>query len=350
MLTMSLWKEPRRGRHHYAKALSEDNLVIWVNRRYWPNESFDVKDGPEVINDNLIILHTGISFISPSLDEYINFNNYIRLNYINKLLSKIGKPDIIWIYDYKGIGVLKKFDKNIISLYFCNDFFGEKAFWIHERSLAKAVNHVICTDPRLAERFKPINHSSHFVPHGLWPIFARPPFSKLKNPRTLGYVGTLNGTVDVEFLERILIETPYELVLAGPIVECDDLKRERFEKLLKRDKVRYFGVVEQGEINTVLSFVDVCLLPYIKPFNGFALKFFDYLNNAKPILATDYDFVWPQEFKRFVKIYSEQLNLGSFVNMTYQSWNNEHFDDAINLADRSSWRDRIIEISHHLGI
>jgi hypothetical protein len=212
------------------------------------------------------------------------------------------------------------------------------------------VNLVICTDPRLAEKFKSINSNSYFVPHGLWPHLNRPPFTKKQKPHTLGYVGTLNGTVDIEFLERVLDETPYELVLAGPIVECDNLKRKKFENLLKRKKVRYFGVVEQIEINKVLSYVDICLLPYVESFDGFALKFFDYLNNAKPIIATKYDFVWPQDFKRFVQIYTEQLNLEDFVNMTYENWDKEQFDNAINIAVRSTWRDRIVEVSQHLGV
>lgn len=347
---MSLWNEPRRGRHHFARALSDNNLVIWVNRQYFKNESFDIKVGPEYINKNLIVLHTSVSFFSQRIDEYLNISNRVRLKLLNGLLRQFGKPDILWAYDYKSINIIRYFRNDVVSLYFCNDFFGEKAYWLYERRLAKTVSHVICTDPRLAERFKPINSSSLFVPHGLWPLSNRPPFSKKKKPHTLGYVGTLNGTVDIEFIEKILDETTCELVLAGPIVECDDSKREGFEKLLKRDRVRYFGVVEQSEINTVLSFVDVCLLPYIKPFNGFALKFFDYLNNAKPILATDYDFVWPQDFKRFVNIYTEQLNLGEFVDLIYQSWDKDHFDDAINLADRSTWRDRIVEISRYLGI
>lgn len=350
LFTMSLWDEPRRGRHHFARALSENNLVIWVNRRLFPNESLDTRVGPEYINENLIVLHTGVSYFSQSMDEYFNINNRVRLQLLKALLKKFGKPDILWAYDYKSINIVKYFGKKVTSLYFCNDFFGEKVFWYYEKRLAKAVNHVICTDPRLTERFRPINNSSYFVPHGLWPLSNRPPLSKKKKPHTVGYVGTLNGTVDIDFLERILDETAYEIILAGPIVECDDLKRKRFEKLLKREKVHYFGVVEQDEINTVLSSVDVCLLPYISSFNGSALKFFDYINNAKPILATEYDFVWPQAFKRFVQIYTEESNLEDFVDMTYQTWNREQFDAAIMLADRSTWRDRIVEVSMHIGI
>lgn len=350
LFTMSLWDEPRRGRHHFARALSENNLVIWVNRRRFPNETLNSRVGPEFINENLIILHTGISYFSQSMDEYFNINNRIRLRLLKTLLEQFGKPDILWTYDYKSINVVKYFGNKLISLYFCNDFFGEKVYWYYEKRLAKVVDHVICTDPRLTERFRQINDSSFFVPHGLWPLADRPLFSKKKTPHKLGYVGTINGTVDIDFLERILDETSYEIILAGPIVECDDLKKERFEKLFKREKVRYLGVVKQDEINTVLSSVDLCLLPYVKSVNGSALKFFDYINNGKPILATKYDYVWPQEFKRFVCIYNEESNLEDFVGMVYQNWNREQYDDAIALAERSTWRDRIVEVSRCIGI
>lgn len=350
LFTMSLWDEPRRGRHHFAKALSENNLVIWVNRCYFPNESLDARGGIEFINDNLIVLHTGLSYVSKSVDEYLNINNRVRLKLLKPLIQKYGKPDILWSYDYKSINVVKYFGNKVTSLYFCNDFFGEKVFWYYEKSLAKKVNHVICTDPRLSDRFRPINSSCYFVPHGLWPLSNRPPFSKKKKPRTVGYIGTLNGTVDIDFIEKILDETACEVILAGPIVECDDQKRVRFEALLKKEKVSYFGVVEQDRINELLSSIDVCLLPYIKSFNGFALKFFDYLNNAKPIIATEYDFVWPQKFEGFVRVYTDQLNLEGFVDIVYQNWNKCQYDDAIELANCSTWKDRIAEVSECIGI
>jgi len=33
-VTMSLWDEPHRGRHHYANLLADNNTVVWVNRHY----------------------------------------------------------------------------------------------------------------------------------------------------------------------------------------------------------------------------------------------------------------------------------------------------------------------------
>jgi len=349
LFTMSLWNEPRRGRHHFAKALSEDNLVIWVNRQLFPNESGDIRVGPEYINQNLIILHTGASIFSQRIDEYLNINNRTRLKHLIKFLGKHGEPDILWAYDYKSINVVKYY-KRALSLYYCNDFFGEKVFWYYEKQLARAVNHVICTDPRLAEQFKPINKSSHFISHGLWPHLNRRQFCKKKLPRSLGYVGTLNGTVDIDFFERILNETDFEIYIAGPIVECDDLKKIRFENLLKKNRVFYFGIVGQDEINMVLSSVDVCLLPYIKSFNGFALKFFDYINNAKPIIATKYDFIWPENYEEFVHIYSDGINLKEFIFTVYENWNIEKYELQIKLAENSTWKDRAAEVSRCIGL
>ena len=347
---MSLWQEPSRGRHHYAKALSKDNTVVWINKRYENSKNSPNKIGVEYINKNLIVLHTGKSFFSNKIDEYLNLNNLFRLFLIKKILLKSYKPDLIWIYDYKGIRIAKYFNKKAKVLYFCNDNFGNKVYHYYELKLAKIVQYIFCTDLKLVNKFKLINNRTYFIPHGIWmdkkDISI---FRKKYTPKIVGYVGTFNDTLDINFFNQILINTNYDLYLAGPIFDCDYNKSILFKNLFQNNRVKYFGILSnQSDITKFIQNFDICLLPYLNTFDGFALKFFDYLYSGKIIVATEYNFIWPKEFLKFVHLYKKEFNLQVFLDSIYSSWNFCKYSNQKKLASNSSWFDRIIEISKYL--
>ncbi|NTU69967.1 hypothetical protein HGB13_04075, partial [bacterium] len=125
-VTMSLWDEAHRGRHHYANLLCRNNTVIWINRNIRRGEK-KVKTGIEHIKDGLYVLHTGRQLIPTSFDNRLIFNNWRRLRLFKKEIKFLGirNPDVIWCYDYKGIPFINAYKDKSVCIYFCNDWFGE---------------------------------------------------------------------------------------------------------------------------------------------------------------------------------------------------------------------------------
>ncbi len=341
---MSLWDEPHRGRHHYAMALSKKHQVLWVNRSLNWRERKEVKIGIEKISDNLHVLHTGRNIIPGRIEKRINLDNHRRLRLLCKELVHYGKPDIVWIYDYKALQFASYFKNKAITLYFCNDFFGEFAYKRYESKLAMQVDYVFATDPKLVARLKPYNENCYFMPHGVWPTIIHPKFIKKKIPETVGYVGTLRSVIDTDILRQIVENSQIKLILAGPFVESDKNKETEFKTLIRHPQVTYLGNLNLKDAQKAINEMDICLLPYTVHMRGFAIKYFDYLAAGKPIIATKYSFVWPKPFREFVHIYDNNQDIRSFIEEVFSKWDKEKFEKALALTANSSWEHRVQQI------
>ena len=349
IVTMSLWDEPHRGRHHYALALSQCHRVLWVNRRIGWREGRIAKKGLEVINNGLQVLHTGRSLLPGRVDERLNVDNLVRLSMLKEILPSMGKPDIIWIYDYKATNFAKSFSSDAVTVYFCNDYHGEYAFHKHERFLAWSVDHVFATAPGLVDRLKPFNEKAYFVPHGH--SFSRfgGEYKPVNEERIgkFGYFGTLRNQIDTDVLFRLVEETDWKLVLAGPIVECDKRKESEFYRLFKHPHVIYLGNLGSFEVSEHLSDVDILILPYLKTKESaymFPIKYFEYLSTGQPIVATDF-FHFPKPYDSFIYVLKRGKRIKEMISLIASAWNNEKSRNAIDLAMRSTWQERISTIS-----
>lgn len=353
-VTMSLWDEPHRGRHHYANLLSDRNTVIWINRHLRPGEQ-DVRPGIQHIKNGLYVLHAGKPLLPTRLDNRLNINNRFRLRLLRRELARLNikSPDVVWCYDHKGAPFVRAYGGRAVCLYFCNDWFGNwTSYPRHEKTLASIVDHVFAVSPKLCARFEPLNRNTHFVPHGLWLPDATPVYSKKPRPETVGYVGTLNNTVDTDLLEKIINETECDLLLAGPIVEASPPKRAAFQRLINHPRVKYLGDLGKREADHARSLVDVLLLPYVKNIvreYGFPIKYFEYLGAGKPILSTDY-MTWPDPFCDTMHVFREQDDLRTCIAQAYQRWNEDCFNNAMALARKSTWECRVATISELIGV
>jgi hypothetical protein len=373
---MSLWDEPNRGRHHYARQLSINNKILWVNRKLDRNDKKNNFIGLETINSNLFVLHTGKSFFPICLpriiDEFLNVNNILRLRLLLKTIEEYNlNPDLIWIYDYKAVNIASYFKNKCKTLYFCNDFFGKLAER-YEFKLAKLVSTVFSTDPRKKKIFTQFNQNSFYVPHGSWPICEKPIFHKKQIPETIGYIGTINDTLDIKIFTLILEQTNFKIIIAGPFSECSNEKKSFFNNYFKNDRVNYLGNLNKEDIYLAIKNIDICLLPYHSKVNGFPLKFFDYLNLGKPIFSTIHDFEWPTEYRKFINFYKPNQDIDSFIHKIYNSWDinfykpNQDidsfihkiynswdinfFNEAIILSENSRWSNRVNEIFDKLNL
>lgn len=352
MVTMSLWDEPHRGRHHYAMALSARHRVLWVNRRLRFGEPRISSTSLEKVSDNLFVLHTGRSVLSSRVDERLNFDNMLRLRYVKKVLKELGRPVVIWIYDYKANAFAKYFRHDAKIIYFCNDYFGDYAYRRYEAAIAANVDYIFATSPKLRDRLEVMNQKCHFLPHGVWLPRAGAPSSNNLKPKSVGYVGTLRSGVDIVYLRRILEETNLKLVLAGPIIECSAETAVQIRSLLARPGVDYRGDLGRAEAEKVISEIDLGLLPYAGRSSlayGFAIKFFDYLAAGKPIVATPY-FEWPTPYDEFVHVDDSSQEMGEMFDTVYRSWDEKRSARAIDLARQCTWEKRIEQVGKLVGV
>ena len=211
---MSLWDEPHRGRHHDANLLADKNTVIWVNRHYNWREWKKRDKGLEYIDRGLYVLHTGRSLLPGRIEMRLNLDNWFRLRMLLKALKKQNiscRPDLIWIYDYKAFNFASFFKNISRCIYFCNDYFGEYAYSKYESKLANKVDYVFCTAPKLRDRLIKFNQNCIFLPHGVWPPKRTIEFEKKSKLETIGYIGTFNNVVDVDFFYKILNQKDFKL-------------------------------------------------------------------------------------------------------------------------------------------
>ncbi|MBN1461909.1 MAG: glycosyltransferase [Armatimonadetes bacterium] len=353
MVTMSLWDEPHRGRHHYASLLSQQHTVIWLNRHLRRGEKWD---GPrvETVSSGLYVIHPGRVLLPPRVDLRINMSNWFRLAALRRGLRmlSIRNPDVIWCYDYQGLPFFRFYRDKSLLLYFCNDWFGEYAYTRYESRLVSLADYVIAVSPKLRDSFKELNANAHCVMHGLWQASEPPKYIRKTAPETFAYVGTLNNTVDVEFLERIIRETDGRLVLGGPVVEASSVQRKAFQKLLASERVTYLGNLGKDDAYQAMCRADMLLLPYAKGrIRGqtYPIKYFEYLGCGRPILATDFQ-EWPPAFPGTYTVYREGDSLSQRVAEAYSRWDESSFAYFLELAGRSTWAHRLAEVSGIIGV
>jgi teichuronic acid biosynthesis glycosyltransferase TuaH len=107
------------------------------------------------------------------------------------------------------------------------------------------------------------------------------------SPPILLYAGALKPTIDFGLLRRVVREIPEaELVLAGPI---SGASQRDVADLLGEPNVRHVGVLEAGDLDTLMARATVGLLPY-RDCEWIAasspLKLFEYLAAGLPAVAS----------------------------------------------------------------
>lgn len=351
-VTMSLWNEPHRGRHHFAARLSQRHRVLWMNRQLHWRESEASRTDIEPVNENLSVLHGGKSVVPARVEEWLNWNERRRLEQVKAVVDRLGMPTLVWIYDYRAIAIARYFREKCVTLYFCNDDFGDAAHRNYETHLAGTVDYVFATAPKLAARLRPHNPRAAFVPHGAPEPAVNGAFSKKPKPEAAGYVGTLRDITDIAFLRHVADESGLTLVLAGPVIECSPAQRQEFERLFTHPRVRYVGNQSHAAAARQIAELDVCLLPYRRTPESeytFVIKFFEYLAAAKPIVATRY-FEWPEPYAAFVREFDGKTSLAEFIRRVHAQWSEADHRAARALAARSSWESRIQEISRTIQV
>jgi glycosyltransferase involved in cell wall biosynthesis len=142
----------------------------------------------------------------------------------------------------------------------------------------------------------------HHVPHGTPTPFLAPqplirpaqaPADIASLPRPfLGYVGSLEGRIDWELMDKLSTKFPgASIVVVGHVRDAVNSSwREACERFLSRPNVHALGWRPQHAIARYYQAFDVCLIPYHvnHPFNRACnpTKIMDAMGSGRPIVAT----------------------------------------------------------------
>lgn len=327
--------------------LSSRNRVVWINRYGRIGEP--LLPGSEDITENLSVYYPGCKFIPDRLIRGPNDGR--RLLQTRLYLKKIGfSPDVVWTHDPHSRRFVRYFgERGAVTLYYCNDIFGEGKHRLEEARIARAVDLVLVTSPNLYERLA-YTGKTHLMMHGVEEFTAYDfPYRRGRLER-VGYVGTIRDCLDLKLLREIVRGGRCRLVMAGPVIEMDSLNRkqkEEWDEFLRSPDVDYLGPLPLRELRKNMAQLDLLLLPYdtgLRNVLSFPQKFFEYLSVGRPILATDF-FDWPGELQRFVHVYREGENINEALEAAWEGYSEARYREAVALAHKNTWSSRLEQIS-----
>ncbi len=346
-MTQSFWHEPYRERHILMERLSKRNRIVWVNR--YGRRREPLLPASEQITENLSVYYPGCKFIPDRLIRGPNDGR--RLLQTRLYLKKMGfSPDVVWTHDPHSRRFVHHFGaRGAVTLYYCNDNFGEGKHRLEEARLARAVDLVIVTSPNLYERLA-YSGKAHLVMHGVEEFTPFDyPYGKGRLKK-VGYVGTIRDCLDLDLLKEIARGGRFRLVMAGPVIEMDRLdqnEKREWDDFLHSPDVDYLGPLPLHELRKNMAQLDLLLLPYDVRFNSefsFPQKFYEYLSVGRPIVATDF-FAWPASLRKFVHVYRGGEAIDGVLEAAWQAYSEERYREAVELAHKNTWGMRLEQIS-----
>jgi hypothetical protein len=221
------WNGPRYSKHRYALALRAYRDVYFIDPppqwkpAHFLRTSIVSRRAPEKIT--VLSYHNAI----PLFGGYLSgINDRIVSRRLRKYLSKKGKTSpLIWTFDPRRL--TRPADLSpCMTIYHCADDYGLR--WRSERQLAERCDHVFCVAHDLMPRFRALNKSVHFAPHGLSDedlLPSSPAPSELPARPGYGlYIGNINDRHDFELYEELFNANPdITWVFIGPMQVTDPI-------------------------------------------------------------------------------------------------------------------------------
>lgn len=266
--------------------------------------------GPIKRRDNLFTI---MPFKFPSM-KYLAFTRILNMliyqSYI-KLVTKKWKitNPILWFYNYEASNLISTISCKAAIYHCTEDHDRISQYWTkyhnlvnvkeQEEQMIRKANIVFAVSDHLAEKCKSYNNNSYPILNAVdYELYKQAqekhnlPGDWPKNLKTekkrLGYIGNISQKVNITLLLEVAMRfRDFNLMIVGPVMGVD---RETWQSLLRCSNVFYFDRQPVEKLPIFLSFIDVCLIPFIQD-EWFVkasqpLKLFEYLASGKPIVTT----------------------------------------------------------------
>jgi len=154
----------------------------------------------------------------------------------------------------------------------------------------------------------------YYIPQGVHKALFKK-FKKIKLPGRnkikLLYTGTISKQKKVDKLIRAVNGKDVDLILIGP-------EASNYFRKISKDNIYFLGLKRHKEIPSYLKSADILVLTED---NDSSLKFFEYAEVGKPILAPDRGRL--KKLSRYLKIRSEFYNFGNIMQKIKKSIKNK---------------------------
>lgn len=215
------WDGPRYSKHRYAIALSAYRRVYFIDpaKPWRPSHLFKWRITERTTAEGVTILsyHNAIPLFGGLFGS--TNDRVITLRLRRHFRGRGLQAPLFWSFDPSRL--LRPGQLGAVrSVYHCAD---DHTFrWKEEQVLAAHCDHVFCIARDLMPRFRPLNPSVHFAPHGIAPAdtvadgSTMPP-APLKPGYGL-YIGNINDRHDFALWDRLFSAEPdVQFLVVGPV-------------------------------------------------------------------------------------------------------------------------------------
>jgi glycosyltransferase involved in cell wall biosynthesis len=288
-------------------------------------------------------------------------NNVVLSRTIKSATRTFGiQSPILWLYLPWHAGLVGQFGEKLVC-YHVYDELGEypqnrpiKDFIQRsDEALCRRADLIFASSSVQAERRRPFNAETHFVPNGadfdhfyraLDPHLALPAdVREIPHPR-IGFIGFMGFQVDVDLLLGIARARPdWHLVLIGP----DQLGGDaRCRALREMSNVHMLGRKALEDLPAYSKSCDVALLPYdlsTHMATSYPLKLHEYLAAGKPVVTVPMRELWP--FEDVVYLADSADAFVRRIEQALQEDSEERIQQRIAVARMNTWDRRVEQIS-----
>jgi len=278
------WGDIWYSKHNWANELSKNNLVYFIDppKKWKFVDFFKTKINIENYSDSLKILRYNNKLPFTRFDFLFKINERCITRKINKNVKSINKI-IFWSFDpyrFSRPALLKSYR----SIYFRVDEYIVK----REATLIKNVDEVILTSKELLKNITP-SKKPLIITHGISEEeFEFTSDIKYKKGYFL-YVGNIDYRLDIDLIEKILIEFPNEIFIF--IGKLNNINNKKFQEIFYENKynnIIIHGVEHFKNLKNYIYKSKGCLAPMDLNIHGNSIhhhKTLQYLAMGKPIIS-----------------------------------------------------------------
>lgn len=273
------------SKHHYARKLALNNKVWFVEP---PSGNLKV-ESVQVDQQLFLIRYKPVLKGKNRLPKRLS--RWLHGIEIGRILSLVGKPDIVWSFDPYRFQWL-------------SDFGAEKLIYhpvdLHPNAkrvhiLCQNVDFIFSTSDSILQSISPVNAKTRKISHGLHVAPSGSAFGSIpgmpgNNPVKACYVGNFYRALNVElFYELCRRNNDTDFLFIGPTQTSNlgslNYEHASLKKLKDLENTWFIGEVSPDLINSYLKRVDINIVAYNKPELN-PHKILSYLYSGKVTLTT----------------------------------------------------------------
>jgi glycosyltransferase involved in cell wall biosynthesis len=372
------WDHNRYSKHHIMSRLAKKNKVIFVNpqvdpfeflraKKYNPFGLFDRSERPggeslEVFTPLALPFRNKFEFVHRIAPRgfALQLKKILKLQ-LKKILKGIDPRNLIlFMGNPWNVFLLDYFGDCACSIYHCSDNF--PAFFRssfgqlvaqRENRLLSEVDLVLAVSEPLLEKCLRLNRNSYLVSHGVdemffirpAKVFPEPDDLKLIRRPRIGFVGSIDWTVDYELVRHVVaVHADKSFVFIGPV---DSGSKTVFEEVVARPNMFHLGTKLWTELPAYLQGLDLCLMPFVS--NEWIkysspLKLVEYLASGRQVIST---IPVSERFNSAVKVATSQAEFARVIEDALSQASRDHPSamEISALVKDQTWTAKVEEIS-----